>query len=96
MTKHERALIRLCTLDGFHSQRKLRYSIGLETISWDRLNAIMEEMELALDKQEPIKPSLIYQNRIGLCSCCENAIDKTMKYCDQCGQKIDWEEENDD
>lgn len=92
MTKHERALIRSCISNGFKVRNKMQVLIGKDAIDWDRFNALAEEVEFALDKQEPVKPiDLIYYNEVGLCSCCESGIDKTMKYCYQCGQKLDWE-----
>lgn len=97
MTKHERVLIRSCISNGFEFRHDMRVAIGKETLSRDRFDAIAEEVELALDKQEPVKPiDLIYYNELGLCSCCESGIDKTMKYCYQCGQRINWEVDTDE
>ena len=47
----------------------------------------------ALDKQIPKKPKMDGYEE--LCSVCGNVVgvidDKPQKYCDECGQKIDWE-----
>lgn len=49
--------------------------------------AIME----ALDKQSPKKPVGLAKNELyGKCAVCGQVIHVGNRYCDQCGQKIDW------
>lgn len=51
--------------------------------------------ELAFAKQEPVKPTKVSSNMygftIGFCGACGSPIGVDMKYCDKCGQKLDWE-----
>lgn len=52
----------------------------------------------ALEKQIPKKPinkENNYQRNVGLCPCCKEIIDdwEDYKYCGECGQAIDWREE---
>lgn len=49
----------------------------------------------ALEKQVAKKPNYVRQferTSIGLCSC-NYTVDSTMRYCKNCGQKIDWSDE---
>lgn len=101
MTKRERRLIRICMLNGivFCNDRR-RCFIGNEMIDLDRFNAIVEEVELALDRQEPVKPINITDMigfKVGMCGACRtHRVNSVMKYCDKCGQKIDWEVNGDE
>ena len=48
----------------------------------------------ALEKQKPKKPIFTEDKQFALCPCCDmkGLIDK-QKYCDNCGQKLDWGDE---
>ena len=48
----------------------------------------------ALEKQIPKKPDFTEDKEFALCPCCngKGLLDK-QKYCDNCGQKIDWSDE---
>lgn len=51
----------------------------------------------ALEKQMPKKPDFTEDKEFALCPCCngKGLLDK-QKYCDNCGQKLDWGDDNDD
>ena len=44
----------------------------------------------ALSKQLPYKPKP-YRNFAGMCRCGVIFLDKTTRYCGNCGQKLNWE-----
>lgn len=48
----------------------------------------------ALEKQMPKKPDFTVDKEFALCPCCngKGLLDK-QKYCDNCGQKLDWGDE---
>ena len=48
----------------------------------------------AIEKQIPKKPDFTEDKEFALCPCCngKGLFDK-QKYCDNCGQKIDWSNE---
>lgn len=48
----------------------------------------------ALEKQIPMKPDFTEDKEFALCPCCngKGLLDK-QKYCDNCGQMIDWSDE---
>lgn len=48
----------------------------------------------ALEKQIPKKPIFTEDKQFAFCPCCDmkGLIDK-QKYCDDCGQKLDWSDE---
>lgn len=48
----------------------------------------------ALEKQIPKKPDFTEDKEFALCPCCngKGLLDK-QKYCDNCGQKLDWSDE---
>lgn len=48
----------------------------------------------ALEKQIPKKPVIFFNEKILYCPSCTENVNKDDWYCSQCGQKIDWEEEN--
>lgn len=47
----------------------------------------------ALEKQIPMKPNhgMAQRNRWRSCHACCARVINTYKFCDQCGQKLDWE-----
>lgn len=57
----------------------------------------VEECRTAREKQIPKKPDFTEDKEFALCPCCngKGLFDK-QKYCDNCGQKIDWSEESEE
>lgn len=57
----------------------------------------MEMIVQALEKQMPKKPNFTEDKEFALCPCCngKGLLDK-QKYCDNCGQKLDWSEESEE
>lgn len=47
----------------------------------------------ALEKQIPKKPIFNFRNGCWYCSMCRRAVSSVQKYCEHCGQAIDWSEE---
>lgn len=48
----------------------------------------------AIEKQIPKKPDFTEDKEFALCPCCNgNGLADKQKYCDNCGQKIDWSNE---
>lgn len=54
----------------------------------------LEECRTAREKQIPKKPDFTEDKEFALCPCCngKGLLDK-QKYCDNCGQMIDWSDE---
>ena len=54
----------------------------------------LEECRTAREKQIPKKPDFTEDKEFALCPCCngKGVLDK-QKYCDNCGQMIDWSDE---
>jgi hypothetical protein len=49
----------------------------------------------ALEKQMPKKPDFTEDKEFVLCPCCNGkGLLNKQKYCDNCGQKLDWSEES--
>lgn len=57
----------------------------------------VEECRTEREKQIPKKPDFTEDKEFALCPCCngKGLFDK-QKYCDNCGQKIDWSEESEE
>ena len=69
----------------------------------DEYDKAVQIVMAALEKQIPKKPieikerhnfsqEVIYKD--GCCPVCKSAISSTYTYCNKCGQRIDWGEEN--
>lgn len=67
-----------CYLQGNFGEQKEAFSVAIN----------------ALEKQIPKKPIFTEDKQFALCPCCDmkGLIDK-QKYCDNCGQKLDWSDE---
>ena len=64
------------------------------------LNESIETIEELVDKEIPMKPLKQYPIDFGLgnygdCRICNCGVNYQQNYCNNCGQKIDWSEEND-
>lgn len=67
-----------------------------DAAAWDAYHAIgtPEECQAAMEKQIPYKPSrkkLVWG--IGKCKCGVEFLDRKTGFCGNCGQKLDWEDE---
>ena len=67
-----------------------------DAAAWDAYRAIgtPEECQAAMEKQIPYKPSrkkLVWG--IGKCKCGVEFLDRKTGFCGNCGQKLDWEDE---
>lgn len=67
-----------------------------DAAAWDAYHAIgtPEECQAAMEKQIPYKPSrkkLVLG--IGKCKCGVEFLDRKTGFCGNCGQKLDWEDE---
>lgn len=53
----------------------------------------LEECRTAREKQIPKKPDFTEDKTFALCPCCNSkGLLNKQKYCDNCGQKLDWSE----
>ena len=72
---------------------------ALEEIQKYRVIGTPEECRQAMEKQKAKKPIQITSTKkdgkIGKCPCCESIIGEDMIWCDDCGQKLDWGDEDD-
>jgi hypothetical protein len=74
-----------------------------DSAKWETYKVIgtVEECREAMEKQRAKKPLDISTAKdgnkivgiIGRCPCCNDIIDDSMIWCDDCGQKLDWSEE---
>ncbi|WP_302811453.1 hypothetical protein [Roseburia hominis] len=67
-----------------------------DAAAWDAYHVIgtPEECQAAMEKQIPYKPSrkkLVWG--IGKCKCGVEFLDRKTGFCGNCGQKLDWEDE---
>lgn len=54
----------------------------------------LEECRTAREKQAPKKPDFTEDKEFALCPCCNGkGLLNKQKYCDNCGQKLDWNDE---
>lgn len=70
---------------------------ALEEIQQYRAIGTPDECRAAVEKQIAKKPIQItstkMDGKIGKCPCCGSVIGEDMIWCDDCGQKIDWSDE---
>lgn len=62
---------------------------ALEELQQYRALGTLEELREAKEKQIPYKPKE-YQMYCGKCKCGAVFLDKSTRYCGNCGQAIDW------
>lgn len=66
-------------------------TIGLKESSIKRIVKARDLAIKALEKQIPKKPDFTEDKEFALCPCCNgNGLADKQKYCDNCGQKLDW------
>lgn len=54
----------------------------------------LEECRTAREKQTPKKPDFTEDKEFALCPCCNGkSLLNKQKYCDNCGRKLDWSDE---
>lgn len=72
-------------------------TIGLNNKSAKRVSEAKNMAIQALEKQIPKKPDFTEDKEFALCPCCngKGLLDR-QKYCDNCGQKLDWPEESEE
>lgn len=92
MTESE--AIKICNTISFATSFSNPQGIPLNTTK-EELTEAMRIAIQALEKQIPKKPDFTEDKEFALCPCCngKGLFDK-QKYCDNCGQKIDWSEES--
>jgi hypothetical protein len=72
-------------------------TIGLNNKSAKRVSEAKNMAIQALEKQIPKKPDFTEDKEFALCPFCngKGLLDR-QKYCDNCGQKLDWLEESEE
>ena len=66
---------------------------ALEEVQQYREIGTLEECRTAREKQILKKPDFTEDKEFALCPCCNNkGLLNKQKYCDNCGQKLDWSE----
>ena len=72
-------------------------TIGLKESSVKRVVKARDLAIKALEKQIPKKPDFTEDKEFALCPCCNgNGLADKQKYCDNCGQRLDWSEESEE
>lgn len=57
----------------------------------------IETAKAALEKQIPKRPYFTEDKEFVLCPCCNGkGLSDKQNYCDNCGQKLDWSDENEE
>lgn len=68
--------------------------IGLNDEAAKRVSEAKNIAVQALEKQIPKKPDFTEDKEFALCPCCNGkGLLNKQKYCDNCGQKLDWSDE---
>lgn len=68
--------------------------IGLNDEAAKRVSEAKNIAVQALEKQIPKKPDFTEDKEFALCPCCNGkGLFSKQKYCDNCGQKLDWSDE---
>ena len=94
MTESE--AIKICNTIVFATSFSNPQGIPLNTTKEELAEAMRMSIQ-ALEKQISKKPDFTEDKEFALCPCCngKGLFDK-QKYCDNCGQKIDWSEESEE
>lgn len=77
--------------------KEIRFNMSTIGLSNEAAKRVVEARDMAinaLEKQIPKKPIFTEDKQFALCPCCDmkGLIDK-QKYCDDCGQKLDWSDD---
>lgn len=94
MTESE--AIKICNTIGFAASFSDPQGISLNTTKAELTEAMRMSIQ-ALEKQIPKKPRFYAHNYY--CSVCDNLVGnyefewRRFKYCDTCGQRLDWSDE---
>ena len=92
MTESE--AIKICNTIVFATSFSNPQGIPLNTTK-DELAEAMRIAIQALEKQVSKKPDFTEDKEFALCPCCNGkGLLNKQKYCDNCGQKIDWSDED--
>jgi hypothetical protein len=81
----------------YHSEENKIIIQALEELEQYRALGTVEELKEAREKQIPKKPIEKEFYNMPHCSCpiCEGGLYHEQQYCDECGQALEWEEEDD-
>ena len=101
MTENERRLIRTCICNGFEFQSHDREIIKIGDVKFTKtkLEELLLEVEVALDKQTAKKPIFAKEQAsryvpIYICPNCNGKFTSVIsRYCYHCGQALDWSKE---
>ena len=89
----EREAIKICNTIVFATSFSNPQGIPLNTTKEELAEAMRMSIQ-ALEKQIPKKPDFTEDKEFALCPCCNgNGLADRQKYCDNCGQKLDWSDE---
>ena len=77
--------------------REVRFNMSKIGLSDKAAKRVVEARNMAikaLEKQIPKKPDFTEDKEFALCPCCNGkGLLNKQKYCDNCGQKLDWSDE---
>ena len=77
--------------------REVRFNMSKIGLSDKAAKRVVEARNMAikaLEKQIPKKPDFTADKEFALCPCCNGkGLLNKQKYCDNCGQKLDWSDE---
>ena len=74
---------------------------ALEEVQQYRIIGTPDECMAAVEKQKAkkvkdvsmVRDNEVYIGRIGKCHCCDDIVEEDTLYCENCGQKLDWSDE---
>ena len=77
--------------------KEVRFNMSKIGLSDKAAKRVVEARNMAikaLEKQIPKKPDFTEDKEFALCPCCNGkGLLNKQKYCDNCGQKLDWSDE---
>ena len=82
--------VKICNTIVFATSFSSPQGIQLNTTKEELTEAIRMSIQ-ALEKQIAKKPIFTEDKQFALCPCCDmKGLTDKQKYCDNCGQKLDW------